>query len=115
MRPFFLYLTLAAALCANQPAFAQPGVQSGETKMARADPQRGSTLAQRWCASCHIVSRTQSKGGDGTPSFREIADRADFSVEKLVFFLLYPHPMMPGMSLSRDEARDLAAYIDTQR
>lgn len=111
MRRFISALTLAAGLCANHPAFAQVG----ETKVVRADPQRGATLAQRWCASCHIVSYTQPKGSDGTPSFREIADRADFTVEKLVFFLLYPHPMMPGMSLSRDEARDLAAYIDSQR
>ncbi len=111
MRLFIPCLTLAVSLCASLPALAQ----IGETKVARADPDKGAVLAQRWCATCHIVSHTQSKGGDGTPSFREIADRADFSVEKLVFFLLYPHPMMPGMSLSRDEARDLAAYIDTQR
>ena len=111
MRTFILGLGLAAILCVSQPAVGQVR----ETKVARSDPERGPVLAQRWCASCHIVSYTQLKGSDGTPSFREIADKPDFNVEKLVFFLLYPHPMMPGMSLSRDEARDLAAYIDAQR
>ena len=111
MRTFVQAFALAAILCVGHPSFAQVR----ETQLVRPDPERGSVLAQRWCASCHIVSYTQPKGNDGTPSFRELADRADFSVERLVFFLLYPHPMMPGMSLSRDEARDLAAYIDTQR
>ncbi len=81
----------------------------------RPDPQKGSALAQRWCASCHLVSYTQKQANDGTPSFREIADRADFNEARLAFFLLVPHPMMPGMSLTRDEVRDLAAYIDSQR
>jgi hypothetical protein len=36
---------------------------------------------------------------------------AAFNVEKLAFFLLDPHPVMPNMSLSRNEAQDIAAYI----
>lgn len=52
---------------------------------------------------------------DATPSFASIAQRADFNAEKLALFLLEPHPKMPNMSLSRDEARDIAAYISTQR
>jgi len=75
----------------------------------------GSRLAERWCASCHIVSSTQGKGMDATPSFASIAQRADFSEEKLALFLLEPHPKMPNMSLSRDEGHDIAAYIATQR
>lgn len=76
-----------------------------------ADADNGLRLAERWCASCHIVSTTQSKGGDGVPSFASIAQRADFSVERLAFFLLDPHPIMPSMSLTRNEAQDIAAYI----
>jgi hypothetical protein len=30
-----------------------------------------------------------------------------------VFFLLEPHPKMPSMSLTRNEANDIAAYIGT--
>jgi hypothetical protein len=49
------------------------------------------------------------------PSFASIAQREGFSADKLAFFLLVPHPIMPNMSLSRDEAQDIAAYIATQR
>jgi hypothetical protein len=34
-----------------------------------------------------------------------------FSVEKLAFFLLEPHPKMPSMALTRREASDIAEYI----
>jgi len=76
-----------------------------------ADADNGLRLAERWCASCHIVSSAQSKGSDGVPSFASIAQRANFSVEKLAFFLLDPHPIMPNMSLTRNEAQDIAAYV----
>ena len=37
--------------------------------VVKANPARGLDLAERWCASCHVVSRTQVKGMDsvGTP------------------------------------------------
>jgi mono/diheme cytochrome c family protein len=95
-------ILVVSAAFASQPAFA-----------AHAD--NGSRLAQRWCASCHVVSSSQSKGSDATPSFASIAQRADFNAEKLAFFLLHPHPIMPNMSLSRQEAQDIAAYIATLR
>ena len=98
MRNLTYCVTLAFLACTIEATFA-------------ADADNGSLLAQRWCTSCHIVSSTQSKGNDGTPSFASIAQRADFSVEKLAFFLLNPHPIMPNMSLSRNEAQDIAAYI----
>ena len=80
-----------------------------------ADVGHGSALAQRWCASCHLVSSAQRVEIDHSPSFASIAQRANFSAEKLAFFLLEPHPKMPNMSLSRQEANDLAAYIAEQR
>ena len=76
-----------------------------------ADANNGLRLAERWCASCHLVTRTQTKGADNVPTFASVAQRPDFSVEKLAFFLLDPHPVMPNMSLSRTEAADIAAYI----
>ena len=47
------------------------------------------------------------------PPFATIARIPDFHAPKIAFFLLYPHPKMPDMSLTRDEAADLAAYIAT--
>jgi mono/diheme cytochrome c family protein len=102
---------VSAALLLPHGAAAQPA----EKAVRQPDPKQGAALAQRWCASCHVVSKEQAKASDGTRSFAAIAQSPDFSVEKLAFFLLDPHPVMPSMTLSRDEARDLAAYIGTLR
>ena len=102
MRIAMYWITFVLFACSSEAIFA-------------ADAKNGSRLVDRWCVSCHIVSSAQEKGMDATPSFASIAQRADFSAEKLALFLLEPHPKMPNMSLSRDEARDIAAYISTQR
>jgi hypothetical protein len=39
----------------------------------------------------------------------------DFDARQLAFFLLLPHPKMPSMSLSRNEATDIADYIKQLR
>ena len=88
-------------------------VSAGDVTLA-ADPDNGSTLAQRWCSACHVVSGTQTKGTDIAPSFVSIAEKPDFNVERLAYFLLEPHPKMPNMSLSREEAKNLSAYIAEQ-
>jgi cytochrome c553 len=80
-----------------------------------ADPDKGSTLAQRWCTGCHVVSGDQVKGTDIAPSFASIAQRPDFSQEKVAVFLLEPHPKMPNMALSPQETRDISAFIAEQR
>ena len=102
MRTLACCATLLFLVCTSEATFA-------------ADADNGSNLAQRWCASCHIVSRTQSKGIDTAPSFASIAQMTDLSAEKLAYFLLEPHPKMQDMSLSRDAARNLVAYIAKQR
>ena len=78
---------------------------------APADPANGERLAKRWCASCHIVSADQTRGADNVPAFAAIAKTPGFSTENIGQFLLDPHPKMPDMQLTRDEARDLGAYI----
>jgi len=77
------------------------------------DATRGARLAQHWCASCHIVSSGQSSGSDSAPPFSSIANRPDFAERKTARFLTHSHSRMPGVHLSRDEARDLSAYIAT--
>ena len=101
MRSLAYYVTLLLLACTSEAAFA-------------ADADHGSALAQRWCATCHVISSAQRVEIDHSPSFASIAQRGDFSAEKLAFFLLEPHPKM-NMSLSRKEADDLAAYIAEQR
>ena len=78
---------------------------------APADPANGERLAKRWCASCHIVSADQTRGADNVPAFAAIAKTPGFSAENIGQFLLDPHPKMPDMQLTRNEARDLGAYI----
>jgi mono/diheme cytochrome c family protein len=87
----------------------------GSTPDARAagDAENGKILAQRWCASCHVVSLEQRQASVAAPTFASIARRPGFDADKLAFFLLDPHPKMPNMSLTRREASDLAAYIAT--
>jgi mono/diheme cytochrome c family protein len=81
------------------------------TTGAVADPDDGEKLARRWCASCHVVAADQQRASTDAPPFATIARVPGFNREKLVFFLLEPHPKMPGMALSRSEATDLADYI----
>ena len=78
---------------------------------APADPTNGERLAKQWCASCHIVSADQTRGADNVPPFAAIAKTPGFSAENIGQFLLDPHPKMPDMQLTRDEASDLGAYI----
>jgi mono/diheme cytochrome c family protein len=80
-----------------------------------ADPDNGSVLAQRWCTGCHVVSNDQSKGTDIAPSFASIAEKPSFDEDRLATFLLEPHPKMSNMALSRDETKNIAAFIATQK
>lgn len=82
---------------------------------AAADAAHGNDLAQRWCSSCHAIGRAPQVTTDIPPSFFAIAQRPDFDVNRLVRFLLDPHPKMPKMDFSRIEVTDLAAYIASLR
>ena len=87
---------------------------TGEAALA-ANPDNGLTLAQRWCATCHVVDGDQKHASADVPPFAAIALKQDFTPEKLAFFLLDPHPKMPNFPLSRSESGDIAAYIETLR
>jgi len=78
-----------------------------------ADAYNGVRLAERWCATCHIVSPVQQRGTTQAPPFSEVAKKEHIDAPMLALFLLLPHPRMPDMGLSRSEAADLAAYIVT--
>ena len=76
-----------------------------------ADAANGKRLAERWCASCHVVTSEQQHGNTQAPPFSEIAKKPHLDAPMIALFLLLPHPKMPDMSLSRYEAGDIAAYI----
>ncbi len=78
---------------------------------AAADAYQGGVLAKRWCASCHVVAADQARGSTQAPPFSELAKKKGLTAASIALFLLRPHPPMPDMNLSRNEAGDLAAYI----
>ncbi len=105
MRAFVMrLLAVAVATAASAPGLAWA-----------ADAEHGADLARRWCSSCHLVEGAQKQASADVPSFSQIAQRADFTPEKVAFFLLDPHPKMPNFPLSRLEAADIAAYIASLR
>jgi mono/diheme cytochrome c family protein len=92
-------------------AVALSGVLGFFAATASADPENGERLARRWCASCHLVAPDQKGASADVLPFATIARMPGFTVEKLAFFLLEPHPKMPNMALTRREATDIAEYI----
>lgn len=81
-----------------------------------ADPQRGGELAERWCASCHVIN-TEGKGkaAKRAPSFPALAEDKTKSGSYLRGFLTVPHHPRPDLKLGDREIDDLVAYIETMK
>ena len=86
-------------------------VLSGTAAQSAFEAANGKVLAEKWCASCHLVSPDQAKASADAPTFASIASRSDKDIDRLAFFLLDPHPVMPTFNLSRDQITDVVAYI----
>jgi mono/diheme cytochrome c family protein len=82
---------------------------------AAGDPIVGKVIAEGWCAACHIVAAEQTSSLKGAPTFPEIAARAQSDYAVLEGVLADPHPSMLNFNLSREQIRDLLAYIDSLR
>ena len=76
-----------------------------------ADADNGKRLAETRCVTCHIVSPSERRVVTDAPPFEAIARKFASNPETLVFSILDPHPRM-NMTLTRQEARDVAAYIN---
>ena len=61
-----------------------------------------------------MVRGSQTSGGDVGPTFEQIAGKGQ-GLDWLDAFLADPHPPMPDMSLTRQEIRDLRAYVESLR
>jgi mono/diheme cytochrome c family protein len=77
------------------------------------DPVAGLALARQTCAACHLVERGQAApAAKGTaPAFTAIANTRAMTARALRVFLFTPHPSMPNLILSAQEADDVSAYI----
>lgn len=73
---------------------------------------RGQRLASQLCATCHITGVVPADvTTTDVPSFSAIAKRSGMTLEAIAGKIIVPHPAMPGVPLTADEIRDLAAYI----
>jgi mono/diheme cytochrome c family protein len=77
-----------------------------------ADADNGKRLAEMRCIPCHVVSPNQRRDVADAPPFEIIAGKFASSPETLAFSMLDPHPRM-NVPLTRREAQDIAAYINT--
>ena len=77
-----------------------------------ADAEKGKTVAEAWCAECHLVApeQTETRSVDA-PSFALIAARRDEAF--LRAFLAEQHLPMPTFRLFDAEKADVIAYIAT--
>ena len=82
------------------------------TGLARAqDIHAGETIARQWCAHCHQTGPDPAIASDATPAFAAVARAKGMTETALAAFLSSSHGRMPDYALSRQEIRDVSAYI----
>jgi mono/diheme cytochrome c family protein len=96
-----------AALSLLTLVIATPAQASG---LAR----EGEALAKQWCAECHVVSDDQAQGSADVPSFDAIAQEYANAEDAFRALLADPHPDMPQMMLTRQDIRNLLAYLESR-
>lgn len=77
-----------------------------------ADADNGKRLAEMRCVTCHIVSPSERRVVTDAPPFEAIARKFASNPDMLAFSIIDPHPRM-NVTLTRREAQDIAAYINT--
>ncbi|MHB2168214.1 c-type cytochrome [Alsobacter sp. R-9] len=117
--PRILLLAMLAVGAASAPAVAQvtppPATPDASGQPRKPDAENGKVIAQRWCAECHVVTPDQKTARSDAPPFASIAARGSVTEQSLQRFLMNPHPKMPDMQIGRNEAADLAAWIERQK
>jgi mono/diheme cytochrome c family protein len=82
---------------------------------ARADDNglvmAGKTVAQTWCANCHVIADAQTRGSDQAPTWTSIANRPGTTSDTLHGVLAHPHGKMPDFKLGNGEIDAVVAYI----
>ena len=86
-------------------------VASSVQTAAAQDIGAGEKIAKTWCIGCHQVGPEPSRANDVVPPFAAIAASKGMTTTSLTVFLMTPHTKMPDYSLSRQQIRDVSAYI----
>jgi cytochrome c2 len=119
MRFRCILIPLAISACAQPP--------EGRHETDRASAARGKqTIERAGCAACHKIPGIRWPRGEVGPSLAGLADRSVIAgrlpnrPDVLAAFIrrapdLVPGTAMPAMPVSQAEARDIAAYLYTQR
>jgi cytochrome c len=81
------------------------------TAALAADADNGKRLTMARCAPCHGHPSQSNEVAQATP-FEVIARNFTPTPQALAFWILDPHPRM-NLTLTRREAEDIAAYINT--
>lgn len=106
-------VVLLLAMCPVRGLAQDPRLDGPE--VTKPDPQNGQVLAEKLCVSCHVVEADVGPVQSDIPSFKSIANRPGQTREALMNWLTLPHPPMPDLGLSRQEIRDLGAYLISLR
>lgn len=91
----------------SAPASAPPAVNAESAA-------KGLTIAEKWCADCHIVKAEQRRVARAemkAPPFAAIAARPEVDARYLARFMEVQHLPMTTFRLYSDEKADVVAYI----
>jgi mono/diheme cytochrome c family protein len=80
------------------------------------DVEAGHALAREVCAVCHEVEGEDAPSPHPeAPTFRQVAEVPGMTAMALNVFFHTPHNHMPDLVLTRDEIRNVSAYILTMK
>jgi mono/diheme cytochrome c family protein len=98
-------------LCMAGLLLTSGGLASAGPVTSLPDPARGKQLAERLCATCHLVDASQEQANADVPSFHEIAGKTGQTAGAIMAHIVLPKHPMPTIPLTKSELADLAAYI----
>ena len=102
----------AAVLASAALAMVSFAGTTGSRAAELGDPDLGLAYAKRVCAECHGVL----PGSKGSPvsaatPFRVFANTPGLNRRAMIVFLQTPHPTMPNLIVTGDDADNIIAYI----
>jgi cytochrome c len=103
------------------------GDKAAASDNVNGDPKRGAELIQSFgCGGCHNIPGIANANGNVGPPLQRVGTRVYIagllrnSPDNMAFWIEDPQAVLPGnamprMGISKDEARDIAAFLFTLR